>query len=144
MSDEQEILKLLRDQDEATARGDAEAVVAPVGKGYVSFDLPPPLQNRGNVKDGIQGLNAWFGTWEDGVTVHLADPTVIVDGGLAVVYGLSRMQGVKKGEGPLVAWNRRTVVLQRRGGKWKIVHEHSSYPMAMDGTGRSMTGLTPE
>jgi len=143
MTDQQEILKLLRDQDEAVAQGDAEAVVAPIGDGYVSFDLPPPLKSNGDARQGIESLNAWFGTWEDGVTVNLTEPTVIVEGGLAVVHGLSRMQGVKKGDGPLDAWNRRTVVLQRQEGKWKIVHEHSSYPTAMDGSRRSMTELKP-
>ncbi|CAN7685072.1 nuclear transport factor 2 family protein [Rhizobium sp. LjRoot30] len=144
MSDHYDVLDVIRNQDAATARGDAAAVVAPIDDGAILFDLPPPLQNQGNPAEGIEGLNAWFEMWEGGVTITLDNPTVIVDGDLAVVFGLNRMQGVKKDGGPLDAWNRRTVVLHRRNGQWKIIHEHNSYPMAMDGTARAMTELKPE
>lgn len=77
------------------------------------------------------------------MSVELQNPTVIVEGDLAVVFGLSQMKGDKKGEGPVDAWSRRTVVLRRRDGQWKIIHEHSSYPMAMDGSGHAMTELKP-
>jgi ketosteroid isomerase-like protein len=48
------------------------------------------------------------------------------------------MQFPKKGTGPLDAWNRRTVILSLRDGIWKIVHEHSSCPTAMDGSLKSI------
>lgn len=144
MSDHNDVLEVIRNQDAATLRGDAAAVVAPIDNGAILFDLPPPLQSTGNPAEGIAGLNAWFETWEGGVTVTLDSPTVMVEGNLAVVFGLSRMQGVKKEGGALDAWNRRTIVLRRHDGQWKIIHEHSSYPMAMDGSGRAMTELKPE
>ncbi len=143
MSDANDVLKIIKDQDAAHARGDARAIVTPVSEDVVLFDLPPPLQIVGTADDGIAGLEEWFDTWENGVSVELQNPTVIVEGDLAVVFGLSQMKGDKKGEGPVDAWNRRTVVLRRRDGQWKIIHEHSSYPMAMDGSGRSMTELKP-
>lgn len=143
MSDANDVLNIIMDQDAAHARGDARAIVAPVSEDVVLFDLPPPLQIVGTTDDGIAGLEEWFDTWENGVSVELQNPTVIVEGDLAVVFGLSRMKGVKKGEGPVDAWNRRTVVLSRRDGQWTIIHEHSSYPMAMDGSGRAMTELRP-
>lgn len=144
MSDANDVLKIIADQDAAHARADARAIVAPISDDVVLFDLPPPLQIIGTAADGISGLEEWFDTWESGVSVKLHNPTVIVEGDLAVVFGLSRMKGDKKGEGPVDAWNRRTVVLNRRGGQWKIIHEHSSYPMAMDGSGRALTELKPD
>lgn len=143
MDDRDAILRLLRDQDEATARGDAAGVVGPMAADVVSYDLPPPLENRGAGPEAVEGLNQWFATWEDGVTVRFRNPAVLVDGDLAVAFGLSRMQGTKAGEGPLDNWFRRTVVLQRREGRWRIVHDHSSFPMLMDGSGKAATGLRP-
>lgn len=141
--DRQQILALLREQEAANARADASGVIAPLANNLVTFDLPPPLANGYDETLFTAGLERWFATWEGPVTVELADPEVLVDGDLAVVFGLSRMRGQKKESGPVDAWNRRTVVLQRIDGRWRIVHEHSSYPMAMDGSGRALTDLEP-
>lgn len=144
MSEQEKVLKVIRDQEAANARGDADGVLTPNADGVVLFDLPPPLQIKGDASEGKKELEAWFSTWEHGVTVALDEPTVVVEGDLAVVFGLSRMQGVKRGFGPVDAWNRRTIVLLKLDGKWKIVHEHSSYPMAMDGSGKALTDLKPD
>lgn len=143
MSEQEEVLAVLRDQEAANGRSDSEAVLRPMAEGVVLFDLPPPLQIKGDAVQGKKELEAWFDTWESGVTVTLDNPTVVVEGDLAVVFGLSRMQGIKKGDGQVDAWNRRTVVLLKLDGEWKIVHEHNSYPMAMDGSGKAMTDLKP-
>lgn len=143
MDDRDEILRVLKDQADAVARGDAADVVRHMAADVVSYDLPPPLESRGSDARDEGGLDAWFATWEDGVTVDMPDPQVMIDGDLAVVFGLSRMRGDKKGEGPLDQWSRRTVVLARRDGGWTIVHDHGSFPMAMDGSGRAESGLRP-
>ncbi|WPB58419.1 YybH family protein [Xylophilus sp. GOD-11R] len=142
-SDVQTILALLREQEAAIARGDAAAVHAAIADDAVVYDLPPPLEYRGAAARDDRGLNAWFATWENGVTVQMADPVVMVDGDLAVVHGLSRMRGTKKDSGPVDIWNRRTVVLRREPVGWRVVHEHGSYPMRMDGSGRAALDLKP-
>jgi ketosteroid isomerase-like protein len=142
--DEGGILQLLRDQEVAIGRGDADAAISALADDVVTYDLPPPLEYRGAGAPAVEGLRKWFTTWENGVTVEMKDPQVVMDGDLAVVFGLSRMQGIKKGIGPLDQWYRRTVVLGHRDGVWKIVHEHSSFPMRMDGTGTAATDLTPD
>jgi ketosteroid isomerase-like protein len=73
----------------------------------------------------------------------MAEPQLIIDGNLAVAFGLSRMTGVKTDGTEVDSWSRRTVVLRHIAGAWKIVHEHSSFPMAMDGSGRAVTDLLP-
>ena len=138
-----EILELLKAQAEATARGDAEAVVAAGAPEIVRYDLPPPLEYRGDKDGAIAGLREWFATWDGPVTTEFANPTFLINGDLAVAYGFSRMRGNKKGDVPIDSWNRRTVVLRKLSGQWRIVHEHSSYPMAMDGSRRTETGLNP-
>ena len=75
-------------------------MVQPIAENAVSFDLPPPLHVRNDAAQHVHGLEQWFATWDGAVTVEMAEPTVLVDGDLAVVFGLSRMRGIKKGSGP--------------------------------------------
>jgi hypothetical protein len=51
-----EILALLRAHDEAIARGDAAFVIAPMSPDIVSYDLPPPLEYRGDEVRNVAGL----------------------------------------------------------------------------------------
>jgi uncharacterized protein (TIGR02246 family) len=139
----QEILNLVRRQEEAVRRGDAAGVVDIFASDAVSFDLPPPLQHSGAELLDPAGMEEWFATWDGPVSVTMRDPAVHIDGDLAVVFGLSRMQGTKKGSGLVDSWSRRTIVLKRLDGIWKVVHEHSSFPMAMDGSGRAVTDAEP-
>ena len=140
---EKEILDLVRAQEEAVSRGDAPGVVRPLANDVVTYDLPPPLEYRGNPAQAEKGLRKWFDTWNGPVTTTLHSPSVLVDGDLAVVFGISSMQGTKKDGTKVDNWNRRTLVLRREEGAWRIVHEHSSYPMLMDGSGKAATDLSP-
>lgn len=128
---EKEVLSVIRAQEEAIARGDAPATVDAMDADVVVFDLPPPLVYRGEKARAIEGINGWFATWRDG------------DGDLVVAFGLSRMTGVKTDGTKVDSWSRRTIVLRRIAGSWTIVHDHASFPMAMDGSGRAVTDLLP-
>jgi ketosteroid isomerase-like protein len=88
-----EILALLRAHDEAIARGDAASVIAPMSPDIVSYDLPPPLEYRGDEVRNVAGLEKWFATWDGPVTTEFSDPAVLIDGDLAVAFGHSRMRG---------------------------------------------------
>ena len=138
-----EILKLIRQQEAATARGDAAGVLAAMSGDSVTYDFDPPLAKDADPDRGREALERWFATWENGVSVKLRDPRVLVDGDLAVVFGLSLMRGTKKGEAPTEFWSRRPVVLSRTEGDWKIVHDHASVPMHMDGSGKAALDLKP-
>jgi ketosteroid isomerase-like protein len=50
------------------------------------------------------------------------------------------MVGIKADGTKVDSWSRRTIVLQCSCGVWKIVHEHASFPVAMDG---SACGIGP-
>ncbi|WP_419694090.1 YybH family protein [Mesorhizobium muleiense] len=113
------------------------------GPGCRGFRSAPPLAYRAEQARDIEGINAWFETWRNGVTVHMADPQLMIDGDLAVAFGLSRMTGIKTDGTKADSWSRRTIVLRRIAGSWKIIHEHASFPMAMDGSGRAVTDLLP-
>jgi ketosteroid isomerase-like protein len=143
-SDEEKIRQILKAREEAIARGDAHAVISPLAKNIVVYDLPPPLLYEGEAARSVGGLQSWFETWDGPVQVTADNPAVIISGHLAVAFGLSRMRGNKKKEGALDQWFRSTVVLARHDGDWRIVHEHVSFPMKMDGSGKAATDLQPE
>jgi len=46
-------------------------------------------------------------------------------------------------KGPVSFWMRETLCLERIGGDWKIVHEHTSVPFYMDSTLRPAFDLEP-
>lgn len=138
-----EILATIRAQEEATEKGDAQGIVDAMSADVAVFDLPPPLVYRGEAARNVGELMGWLDTWRNGVSVRLHHPKVMIDGDLAVVFGLSRMVGTKVDGTEVDSWSRRTVVLQRTAGLWKIVHDHLSFPLAMDGTNRAVTDLQP-
>ena len=141
--DRQAILAILKARDDAVLRGDADAALAPLAEDVVLYDLPPPLAYRGAEARDAAGLADWFDTWDGPVEARLHQEAVLVEGDLAVVHGFQRIRGEKKGEGPVDLWSRNTTVLRRSDGTWRIVHEHTSVPLRMDGSGRAATDLTP-
>jgi len=143
MSDHDDILKLLREREAAVARGDAAGSVAMLSDQIVTYDLAPPLRGQGAGAEAAAGLDEWFKTWTDGVTSELVGPEIRVSGDLAVVWGLEHMRGDKVDQGPVDMWSRSTLVLERHSGQWRIVHEHNSVPMMMDGSGQAATDLKP-
>jgi hypothetical protein len=52
---ENALLALLREQEGATARGDAKSAVAVEASDIVTHDLPPPLEYRGAGARAIDG-----------------------------------------------------------------------------------------
>lgn len=142
--DRTEIQRLLRAREEAVHSGDAEHAIDVTADRAAVYDLPPPLAYRHDHDEALDGLNAWLSTWNGPVSTELSDPEVRVSGDLATVWGLSRMRGNKKGQGPVELWFRSTLVLQRGPAGWEIVHEHNSVPMKMDGSGAAALDLKPE
>ena len=110
----------------------------------VVYDLQPPLQFVGAAARDADGMAEWLATWDGPVTIEMPDPVVSIDGDLAFAHGLSRMQGTKRGHVSGAFWYRTTLCLKRIGGTWFIVHEHSSVPMKMDGSGLAAVDLEPE
>ena len=144
MNEESEIRKILKAREAAVAASDAEAAVAAMVPGALSYDLPPPLSYEYDHDAAVEGLNGWFDTWNGPVQSELVDPVIMISGDLAVAHGVAHMTGDKKGEGPQDVWFRSTVVLHQTDGEWRIIHEHNSFPMKMDGSGEAATDLKPE
>jgi ketosteroid isomerase-like protein len=137
------IRELIDARNEAIEKGDAERALGPVAENVTSYDLQPPLAYEGAAARDREGLEEWLATWDGPVAIETQDPTIAVDGDLGFAYGLSRMRGTKKGEGPVELWYRTTLCFERSGGEWKVVHEHRSVPFLMDGSGRAALDLQP-
>jgi ketosteroid isomerase-like protein len=108
----------------------------------VSFEHEAPLQYVG--ADAIRevcrrGFDAMKGTfrWD------IPDVQVIVGDDIAVTWGLNPMQAQEPGKERFESWSRGTRVFQRIDGKWKMIHQHVSYPYDPE-TGEAKLDLKPQ
>ena len=143
LDDEIAIRSLLEARALATRDKDAGAAAEPLAGDIVNYDIAPPLEQRG-ARTIADGLREWFDSWDGPVGLELGDLTVRAEGGIAFAYGLVHLTGKRADGSRTDVWTRSTVCLERRGGEWKIVHEHGSIPMYMDGSEKAATDLKPE
>jgi ketosteroid isomerase-like protein len=139
--DEAAILEVIEAMARARYEKDAAAIAAPYASDAAIYSLAPPLEHRGIDRAATQ---AWLNTWEGPITIEPRNFKVTVAGDTAIAYGFMRMQGTKI-DPPAKPnfWMRETMVLERRGGAWAIVHEHTSVPFYMDGSSRPAFDLQP-
>jgi ketosteroid isomerase-like protein len=139
--DETDIRALVETIDKAHRSKDAAAIVAPYAQDAVVCDLAPPLCHRGTE---LQAKQAWLDTWEGPIDRESRDLNITVSGDFAFCHGFYRLGGTPKAAGrPISFWMRATVCLNRDGGAWRIVHEHTSVPFYMDGSLRPAFDLQP-
>jgi ketosteroid isomerase-like protein len=105
----------------------------------VIFELAPPLGRRGMNRDNAA---AWLAGWDGPIQIDARDVSLTVEGDLAFVSALNRMRGRQGGEDRDL-WYRTTMCLQKIGGRWQIVCDHSSVPFYMDGSYRAAVDLKP-
>ena len=139
-----EVRATLAKRNAAVSAGDVALALAPLTDDVVSYDLQPPLAFVGPAAHDAAGMAEWLTTWDGPVRVEMRDPAVQVSGALAAAWGLSRMRGMKRGYGAIDLWYRSTLFLAKGDGDWRIVHEHHSVPMKMDGSGLAATDLAPD
>lgn len=62
------------------------------------------------------------------------DSRFIADGQLGIFYGTYRFKAINKNTGKPVRWTaRNTFVFRKIGGRWRVIHEHDSFPAPMPG-----------
>lgn len=143
MSVEDEIKAVLDARRKAVDRKDAPASVAQYSDDLVLFDLAPPLVQQASEARDPARAQQWFDTWDGPITTELRDLVLSANGDLAFAFGLLHMSGKRANGGKEDFWSRTTICLQRRDGEWRIVHEHNSFPMLMDGSDKAATDLRP-
>lgn len=140
-TDRNEIRAVMNTIRQAHHDKDAAKVIAQFEPDAVIFDLAPPLDHRPDV----QGLSAWFDTWQGPIEVDAHDFEITADGDIAFCHGFYRVSAITKDTGErAVFWSRATVCLRRIRGVWKIAHEHTSVPFYMDGSFRAAIDLEPK
>jgi uncharacterized protein (TIGR02246 family) len=129
----------------AHAARDAERLFTFYTDDVVSYSLAPPLQQGPDTPYGtVDGIRAWFATFDGPVLITYRDPVVSQDGDLAVVHTLAHMAVTPAGQVESIStWYRSTFGLRRVEGSWLIAHRHDSTPFYMDGSFRAATDLKP-
>jgi len=143
MSDEAAIRTVLDDRARAFYDKDAATAVGYYADDIVNFDLAPPLAFRGGEATDPSELQGWFDSWSGPIGLSFDQLSIRTAGDLACVYGFLHMTGERTDGSVTDNWARITLCLERRLGKWMIVHEHQSFPTRMDGSGLSASDLQP-
>jgi ketosteroid isomerase-like protein len=125
----------------AIRTGDMEAVKTIFAPNLVSFDIEPPLRHLGAEKKW-HNWERVFGVFRIPLDYEVHDLTVLVDGGLAVVYSLNHMNAAMTTGGKIDYWLRWTAAWQKIDGQWMIVHDQVSVPTNFP-EGSSAMDLTP-
>nr|WP_067056447.1 SgcJ/EcaC family oxidoreductase [Mucilaginibacter sp. L294] len=120
---------------------DEHAVLSVYAPDVVSFDLAPPLQNKGitGIKERLQG---WFASYMGHITQKVADVNILVNGEIAFSHSLTRTYGTSIQGEDLDMWYRTTTCYKKTNGQWLIVHEHVSDPVDFE-TGKTLFDLKP-
>ena len=120
---------------------DEHAVLSVYAPDVVSFDLAPPLQNKGiaGVKKRLQG---WFASYMGHITQKVADVKIMVDQEIAFSHSLTRTFGTSIQGEEQDMWYRTTTCYKKTMGQWLIVHEHTSDPVDFE-TGKILFDLKP-
>jgi len=111
----------------AVHAGDLTTVLADHAEDIVMFDVPPP-------EEGVRGIEAYRATWppffewqRSGASFEITSLEVTAGEDVAVAWALLRCG---TSEGLRDEPDRRlrlTLGLQRRSGRWTVVHEHHSF-----------------
>ncbi len=128
VSDETEIRQLIERWVAAVNDGDLETVARDHADDIVMFDVPPPYR-------GVRGLDAYRASWRPffewlatGAVFEIQTIDVVAGTDVALAYGLLQCgtpEDFARRPGVLL---RLTIGLEKRGGRWTVVHEHHSFP----------------
>lgn len=140
-SEEADIRRQIHALADAIGAADLAAVESVYAADVVSFDAERPLRHV--------GLEAKSRNWQ-GVFMALRPPlkydvrdlTILVSSDLAVAYSLNRLSGTAPDGSTVGAWVRWTAGLQKRDGRWLIIHDHVSFPFD-PATGMALVDLAP-
>ena len=124
--DTDEIRSLIARWAEAVRAHDLRGVSADHGADMLLFDVPPPTELRGidAYEKSWPQLFSWFGSRQ---AFEVGDIVVHAGGDVAFATAVVRCSGEENGK-PVDIDVRLTVGLERRGGRWTVVHEHHSIP----------------
>lgn len=125
-----EIRGLIDNWYAALGRGDAMALAAAYADDVMVASLAPPLWRHGK-QEYIQGMAAWFGTFDGPLKGEPEKLLIVSSDSVAFVNGYSHIIGRKKDGAAMDLRTRLSLCFERRNGKWLVVAEHGSVPFDM-------------
>jgi uncharacterized protein (TIGR02246 family) len=138
-SAEHALRELLDAWCQAAGRLDLDALMACYTPDVVAYDAIQTLR--------FEGADAYRAHWQaclqycpSGLRFSVRDADIQADGDVAYIHALIECQGSGQDAG---CWSRMTMGLRRTEGRWRIAHEHFSFPADVQ-TGKAMMHLRPE
>lgn len=138
---EDELRELFQNWFAASERKDLDQSMDPISDTIVSYEHSMPLEVR-DLQQMRQECQVGFDRARPQFRWDIPDLQVIVRGDIAVTWGLNRMADYENGEPKNVMWSRGTRIFQLIDGRWKMIHQHVSFPMD-PGTGAARFDLVP-
>ncbi|MBB6328584.1 PhnB protein [Algoriphagus iocasae] len=140
----EEILKIRAALTEAIQKKSASKANDFYAEDGVLFLLAPPLQEKIQIGiEGLNDLNIWFDTWEGNIGLESEEVVIQNDRNIAFLHSLEHLFGQRKDGSYTDSWYRETLCFLKINNIWKIVHQHQSFPMYMDGSEKAATNLRP-
>ncbi len=123
---EQGVRDLMRRYEAALRDKDLEALSACYADDAVIYDI-------GAQMNGFDALRAlWeqcFPYFGQTIGTERKETAIHVSGDLAVVHGYTRLTGMDSDEPMARSWIRSTTCCRRVDGRWRVLHEHASFPV---------------
>lgn len=141
-----EVNAFLANLDATIRKGDLSGIEHYYAEDFCVYDMMPPIEFSSKKEYMTAAWKDCFtDVFEFPVTFDRHHKQVRVSGNTAYVHNLIHMKGTfrKTGE-KMECWMRHTSILENRGGRWLIVHEHNSIPVANDGSNKGLFNLVPK
>ncbi|MEU2614872.1 SgcJ/EcaC family oxidoreductase [Micromonospora sp. NPDC007271] len=139
---ERDLRRLHQRWFDGTAAKDLDGLMAGIADDVISYEHDQPLQYVG-VQAVREVCKAGLDAAGDGsVTWHVPELTIMVNGDLAVAWGLNLVRVTPPDGRTVDSWSRGTRVFERRDGAWLMIHQHLSFPYD-PATGQARTDLRP-
>ncbi|TDC63466.1 SgcJ/EcaC family oxidoreductase [Actinomadura sp. GC306] len=129
-TDEKQIRALIERWAEAVHEGDLDEVLRDHAEDIVLFDVPPPYQ-------GVRGLDDYRRTWTpffewqaQAAAFEIESLDVVAGDDVAFAYALLRCGTKEDFETNPDNRLRLTIGLRKQNGRWTVLHEHHSFPLA--------------
>ncbi len=132
MNDEQQIRHLIERWATAVHLGDLSTVLADHSPDIVMFDVPPPQR-------GVRGIDAYRDTWPgffqwqaSGAVFEIESLEVTASADVAFAFALLRCGTPAEFDRDPEQRLRLTIGLRKISDRWKVTHEHHSFPDATE------------
>jgi uncharacterized protein (TIGR02246 family) len=141
--DEQEIRALVQQMIAAFKAKDITTIMSTYApdESLVVFDLTPPLRHVG-AKAYQKGWEEFFAAFPGPVEVEMNEMRIMTAGTLGVSHDIDHWVLTDKEGKKIHLTFRATNVYRKIDGKWRIIHEHNSFPVDL-ATGRADLAGTP-